>query len=279
MATFSYPTYNAANYRSHRPSYMKPVYNTIMEYHQSGKNCAMDVATGTGQAAVELAKLFTNVRATDISETMLSQAIPRDNIKYVQEPAERMDLPDKSVDLVVTAEAAHWFDIVAFQTEVQRVLTDHGTLAIWGYNVPMSLKYPDITKALNNYNDVRLGPYWEKGRALLDDLYGSMKILDNWSDEKRYLWDNERLIEYWRTHDIEKALQNDDSESKDTAATAPFMPLRRMTIEQLADYLRTWSPYTTWKRSPNAETETDPVDEVIDVVKRALNDAAIANVF
>jgi ubiquinone/menaquinone biosynthesis C-methylase UbiE len=69
-----------------------------MEYHQGGTDHAMDVATGTGQAAVELAKLFTNVRATDISETMLSQAIQRDNIKYVQEPAERIDLPDKSVD-------------------------------------------------------------------------------------------------------------------------------------------------------------------------------------
>jgi ubiquinone/menaquinone biosynthesis C-methylase UbiE len=277
MATFSNPNYDAASYRNHRPSYMKPVYNTIMEYHQGGTDHAMDVATGTGQAAVELAKLFTNVRATDISETMLSQAIQRDNIKYVQEPAERIDLPDKSVDLVVTAEAAHWFDFVAFQTEVQRVLTDNGTLAIWGYNVPVSLKYLDITKAFNDYNKVRMAPYWEKGRTLLDDLYDSMKILDNWSDEKRYLWDNKQLIKYWQTQEINRALQGDDSGNKDTAAIAPFMPLCRMTIKQLADYLRTWSPYNTWTRSPNAKTEIDPVDEVIDVIERTLSNAAIVD--
>ncbi|RKP28168.1 S-adenosyl-L-methionine-dependent methyltransferase [Syncephalis pseudoplumigaleata] len=253
MATFSNPQYDAAAYRDHRPAYMRPVYNTIMDYHQGGTEQAMDVATGTGQAAVELAKLFTKVRATDKSDTMLSQAIRRDNITYVQEPAERIDLPDKSVDLVVTAEAAHWFDLTAFQREVQRVLTDRGTLAIWGYNVPLSLHHPRITEALNYYNDVRLESYWEEGRTLLNDLYGSIK-----------------------GQNVANVLQADKDDSRETAATAPFMPLRRMTLGQLADYLRTWSPYNTWKRSANAQTEVDPVDEVMEVVKRTLEEAAIA---
>jgi hypothetical protein len=143
--------------------------------------------------------------------------------------------------------------------------------------VPVSLKYLDITKAFNDYNKVRMAPYWEKGRTLLDDLYDSMKILYNWSDEKRYLWDNKQLIKYWQTQEINRALQGDDSGNKDTAAIAPFMPLCRMTIKQLADYLRTWSPYNTWTRSPNAKTEIDPVDEVIDVIERTLSNAAIVD--
>ncbi len=44
-----------------------------------------------------------------------------------------ISLPDAAADLIVVAQAAHWFDWPAFQTEARRVLRPGGVLAIWSY--------------------------------------------------------------------------------------------------------------------------------------------------
>ncbi|KAI8054519.1 S-adenosyl-L-methionine-dependent methyltransferase [Syncephalis plumigaleata] len=269
MATFSNSTYNAAAYRNHRPTYMGSVYNTIMDYHRGSTDRAMDVATGTGQTAIGLSKLFTSVRATDKSRAMLSQAIPCDNIEYVQEPAEQMILPDKSINVITASTAAHWFDIDAFQMETRRVLTDNGTLAIWGYGVPVSLWHRDITEAILYCASVRLASYWDKGYGKIRGFYTNLELHDSWSDHKRFIWDKERIVDYWQTHTVSDVLQATERDEL-TAATTPIMSVYQMTLDDLASYLRTWSSYTNWKRSPNAQTEVDPVDEVIDVAKAAL---------
>ncbi|KAI9594246.1 S-adenosyl-L-methionine-dependent methyltransferase [Syncephalis fuscata] len=275
MATFSNAGYDAAAYRAYRPLYMKTVYNSIIQYHQGDTAQAVDVATGTGQAAVELAKLFSNVRATDRSATMLSQATPAAGVTYIEEPAEQIGLPNDSVDLVTAAESAHWFNIEAFQNEVQRVLKPQGTLAIWGYGAPISPWYPEITKALHYYNDVRMGPYWDKGREHLRTLYANITLLDNWSDYQRIVWDEERIIKYWNDRGVPTAPQSIKDNSESTAATVPFMQLRRMPLDVMGAYLRTWSSYANWRSSPNAQTEVDPVEEVMAVVKRTLEEEAV----
>lgn len=55
-----------------------------------------------------------------------------------------------------------------------------------------------------------------------------------------------------------------------TAATTPIMAVYQMTLIDLASYLRTWSSYNNWKRNSNAQTEVDPVDEIIAVAKSTL---------
>lgn len=44
--------------------------------------------------------------------------------------AESVPLPDSSVELVVVAQAFHWFERAAFRLEAQRLLVDNGTLAL-----------------------------------------------------------------------------------------------------------------------------------------------------
>ena len=54
-------------------------------------------------------------------------------------------MPDASVDLVLVAQAAHWFDLPAFYAEVARVLRPGGVLAVWS-----SGPNPAFTKRLRS---------------------------------------------------------------------------------------------------------------------------------
>ncbi|KAI9599195.1 S-adenosyl-L-methionine-dependent methyltransferase [Syncephalis fuscata] len=276
MATYCNTNYDAAAYRTYRPLYMKALYNSIMQYHRADTVQAVDVATGTGQAAVELANLFGNVRATDHSATMLSQATPAAGVTYVEEAAEQIGLPDDSVDLITVASAAHWFNMEAFQKEALRILKPQGTLAIWGYNALVSPWHPGITKALYHYDAIRMGSYCDEGRDSLRNFYADVKFLDSWSDYQRIVWDEERIAKHWHDRGVPPTSQPLEDNSELTAATVPFMQLRRMPLDALEAYLRTWSAYSNWKSSPNAKTEVDPVDEAMEVIKHTLEAAAAA---
>ena len=56
----------ASLYAQYRPGYPPGLFEYILQ-HVKGKQQAWDCATGNGQAAVELAKYFDKVMATDIS--------------------------------------------------------------------------------------------------------------------------------------------------------------------------------------------------------------------
>lgn len=49
--------------------------------------------------------------------------------------SERINVADASVDLLTTAQAAHWFDLEKFYVELKRILRPGGVVAIWGYGL------------------------------------------------------------------------------------------------------------------------------------------------
>ena len=69
----------ASLYAQYRPGYPPGLFEYILQ-HVKNKQQAWDCATGNGQAAVELAKYFDKVMATDISEKQLHLAQPLENI-------------------------------------------------------------------------------------------------------------------------------------------------------------------------------------------------------
>ncbi len=68
----------------------------------------MDIATGSGQAAIPLASLFNRVTALDGSASQLSGAAQAPNIEYCQGDAHATGLPDCCAELVTIAQALHW---------------------------------------------------------------------------------------------------------------------------------------------------------------------------
>jgi ubiquinone/menaquinone biosynthesis C-methylase UbiE len=86
---------------------------------------------------------------------MLNLLDDTDNLEFRQAPAEKIPLEDGTVDLITTAQAAHWFDLDAFFTESNRLLKPGGVLAIWGYGNCSMTGGEDDAEAKRLFDEVR----------------------------------------------------------------------------------------------------------------------------
>ena len=158
----------SSKYAKFRPTYPKELYDFLITLvHQP--NTAWDCATGNGQVAVELAKQFAEVYATDISNQQLKEAPERSNIHYKIESAEQTDFENSKFDLITIAQAIHWLDFNAFFPEVNRVLKPNGIFAAFGYDL-MKVSPEIDTLIYYLYEDI-LGPYWDVERKHIENGY------------------------------------------------------------------------------------------------------------
>jgi SAM-dependent methyltransferase len=161
----------SADYARFRPGYPPALFEFLFE-NCSAFHAAWDCATGNGQIAVALAERFERVTATDISQSQLDNAAQRPNVEYRLEAVEASSLEEKSLDLVVAGQAAHWFDLEKFYPEVRRVLRPGGLLALVGYHL---IRVDEETDAVVNhlYRNV-LGKYWDAERYHVDAAYTTL---------------------------------------------------------------------------------------------------------
>lgn len=103
----------------------------------SPEEMVLDVATGGGHTAVQLAPWAKKVVATDITKEMLAQAQKLawqnniENIEFKLEDVHNMNLADNSFDVVVSRFAVHHFaDVNRSLQEMCRVLKPGGKLYI-----------------------------------------------------------------------------------------------------------------------------------------------------
>jgi len=212
MATFSSTSFDTNKYAEARPTYPLALFDFIFEYHECGPDLvvdgksaaetvsgiskaarwqlAVDLGCGTGQATVALDK-FRRVIGVDPSEKMIDGArqyvsssivgivaAATGQFEFVQSAAEKLEfIEDGSVDLVISAEAAHWFDWRRLWPELARILRTNGTVAFWGYSQLRLSRYPTLTPLIDSYSQGSdplnsLGPYWqEPGRSVLDNHF------------------------------------------------------------------------------------------------------------
>ena len=158
----------SSDYQKFRPVYPDKLYHHLARI-SPGNDCAWDCATGNGQAAVGLSRYFKQVIATDASSNQLAHAMKAPNIHYQLAAAERVQITDKSIDLITVAQALHWFDIDAFYAVAKCALKNEGIIAIWSYNL-LSVS-SDIDQIINHlYADI-LGQYWPAERHLIESAY------------------------------------------------------------------------------------------------------------
>jgi len=92
---------------------------------------ALDLAAGTGKLTALLPARFAAVLAVEPSEPMLG--VLRDTLPQVDARlgrAEDIPFEDGVADLVLVAEAFHWFDVPVAAREIARVLRPGGGLAV-----------------------------------------------------------------------------------------------------------------------------------------------------
>ena len=163
----------SAAYHKYRPDYPDALFDWLAGI-APGRGLALDVATGNGQAAVALARHFDAVIATEPSAAQLRSARPHPRVTYRLEPAEAISLAPGSADLVVVAQAAHWFDWPRFTAEAARVLRPGGVIAIWSYgNCEVTARIDRLVADF--FRDV-VGPYWPRERRHVEEDYRDLAL-------------------------------------------------------------------------------------------------------
>ena len=114
------------------------------------------------------------------------------NVKFHQSNAESLPfVQDGSADLVLAAQAVHWFDQAKFWPEMRRVVRKGGTAAFWSYGGHVLLDYPRANEAMRKYmssgEDWGLGRYWpQPGISIISNrLRDIIPPEQDWEDVRR----------------------------------------------------------------------------------------------
>ena len=161
---------HASAYARYRPDYPAELFDylaTLTPRHE----VALDCATGSGQAAIGLARHFDLRDRERRQRAQLQNAQPHPQVAYLGNLAEQPGAAGmQSIDLVVAAQAAHWFDHARFHPEMRRVLRPDGALAIWTYG----LAYVDAADRCRRPIFLRAtssAPYWPPERRHVESAY------------------------------------------------------------------------------------------------------------
>lgn len=125
------------DYRRARPAYPHALYEELLAQLPPTASAIAELGSGTGIFSGELLRHGYRVYGVEPNKLMRAAAElalsewPR--FESVIGSAEDTTLMPKSVDLVVSAQAFHWFDFGRTQAEVQRILRPGGVVA-WAWN-------------------------------------------------------------------------------------------------------------------------------------------------
>ncbi|KAJ3575402.1 hypothetical protein NP233_g1124 [Leucocoprinus birnbaumii] len=272
MATFAKATFNASVYSASRPTYPKQLFDHIFNYHKRKPNAgwtrAIDIGCGPGQATKRLTP-FREIIGLDPSENMINAALANrdffppsptpsqsspaaasgtgDNGDHSDnqfqfrrgnaEDLKNAGIGDESVDLVIAAQACHWFDWSKVWPEMNRILKVGGTAAFWVYSEFRLPQYPSLTPQITAYAQgadklTSLGPYFERpGRTILE------RHLVDVPSPHQILGEGGKLIQEERVYfagDYHK-------DTLPVAQTLPVIMRKEMRWRDLLGYFRTFS--------------------------------------
>ena len=191
---------HSSEYAKYRPSYPKQLYDFIRD------NChnfdrAWDCGCGNGQVTGELARIFKEVEATDISSNQISQAKAAENVKFSVISAENAEFPEDLFDLIISAQAVHWFNFPKFYKNVQRSLKPNGLFIATGYG--LIRVNSEIDEIIDHFYENIIGNYWDEERNYVETHYQNIPFpfseINAPGLEQRYSWTASEMLGYLRT--------------------------------------------------------------------------------
>ncbi len=191
---------HAADYAKFRPRYPAELFTHLASLAATHE-CAWDCGTGNGQAAVEMIKHFKTVMASDLSTQQIAESQQQHGIHYTVCKAEQTPFSDNIFDLILVAQAIHWFDFDAFYKEVKRVGKPGCVVAAIGYGlIKTNTKADAIIQKL--YTEILHG-YWDAERRFIDEAYQTIPFpfdeIDVPDFDMKVNWDANHLIAYLKT--------------------------------------------------------------------------------
>jgi ubiquinone/menaquinone biosynthesis C-methylase UbiE/catechol 2,3-dioxygenase-like lactoylglutathione lyase family enzyme len=179
------------DYVKYRPSYptaaIDYLYNSIGLHEQA---VIADIGAGTGILTRLLLARGGKVIGIEPNQAMREAAEQQSagdpNVRFVLGTAESTGLPDQSIDYIVCAQAFHWFDRNATQSEFRRILKPGGkVILIWNTRItsgsPFREQYEQLLLSYGiDYINV-------KHTNITKDTLGSFYRKDELHEEKFYL--------------------------------------------------------------------------------------------
>lgn len=157
-----------ADYAQFRPQYPPQLADWLAQL-PAARHLAVDVGCGSGQLTAALARQFDTVIGLDPSSSQLAHARTAANLHYACATAERLPLASAGADLLVAAQAAHWFDLPRFYAQVRQVAANGAAVALVSYGV---LKLPlDLMPCFRHFYDDQIRAHWPPQRQWVDDGY------------------------------------------------------------------------------------------------------------
>ncbi len=192
----------ADSYAEARPRYPQALIDRLVEGLPDGA-AAWDCGCGSGQLSLGLADAVGRVFATDASAEQIARARAHPRIDYRVATAEASGLPPASVDLVVVAQAAHWFDLPGFYREVRRVAKPGARIGVFCYAAQRLPDAPEANAVVRRFYSTTIGPWWPPERAVIDRGYADLEFpfADTPPEERemRQDWTLDQLLAYIAT--------------------------------------------------------------------------------
>lgn len=164
---------DAGAYAEFRPDYPAALFDWLAA-NAPGHQRALDIACGPGQASASLCRHFDEVLSCDTCLPLLTAGtFPRQAHRIVCD-ARQLPLTEDCLDLIVVAQALHWFAGPRFFGEVTRILRPGGLFCAWCYGLAQISPRID---ALTTYLHGSLAAnYWPDGRASVDLGYSDIEL-------------------------------------------------------------------------------------------------------
>ncbi len=132
------------NYVKYRPGYPEAIVDHLERHYQLHPGLAVaDIGAGTGISArlfLENGYAVTGIEPNkEMREAAVNYLRNFEKFIVVDGTAEQTNLPDKSMDMIVAAQAFHWFDKTAVKKEFKRILKPGGwVVLIWNERLAKS---------------------------------------------------------------------------------------------------------------------------------------------
>ncbi|SCZ88406.1 BZ3500_MvSof-1268-A1-R1_Chr2-1g04389 [Microbotryum saponariae] len=303
MSTFAKQSFDAVGYALSRPpcflirsAYPPKVYQHILSIASiplssttststSGKDSSsvlVDLGCGPGLSTFAFVPHFDRVLGLDPSKNMVHHATEilkgkdastQDKLRFAQGKGEDLSqavlgLEDRSVDLVVAGQAAHWFDAQAVYSQLTRVLKPGGSFVFFGYGEmffpqPSS---PELNQLVPEYSGNLLKDYWQQpGRGIAESLLSQYAFPSRDSDKR---WDTSSFRrDYFlrASSDSSPAVPTNPEDPPNVQVEKHDLILEHVwSLKELEAYLRTWSSAHTYdeKHGPGSDVVRSFVEKL-----------------
>ena len=123
------------DYAKYRPHYPPEIINFLQECCALNPDMQVaDIGAGTGISTAPFLRAGYRVFAVEPNKEMRAKAV--DDLGHypafiaVEGTAEQTGLDDSSIDVIVVAQAFHWFDLDKTKTEFRRILKEEGQVVL-----------------------------------------------------------------------------------------------------------------------------------------------------